>query len=344
MAHSVFLSYSQKDKAAAVAVCNALEANEVRVWMAPRDVVPGAKWAESIPAAIDNARVMVVIFSQSANSSEYIPLEIGRAFSKRLTIIPFRIENAEAGGSLEFFTSSSQWFDAFPAPLEPHLTKFVATVRNSLGMPPQAYRPPAKAPTKKPAVEAPISRTLAPAAARPNFFADAIALAPTGFKLPQLLAGIGAFAALAAVGVFVIYLNGVEPASLPIPIPPDQLPETDCSKLTPPCSNEAGADESALPGMEEISGFATVLSVSALEIKGTHIELAYVEPASANSAKKKLEAFIGWYGPSVRCRPAPIRGKYLCDVGQAHKDLTTQVLHEHWAKPTADAPPELSRN
>jgi hypothetical protein len=48
MAHSVFLSYSQKDKQTAVAACKALEAHDVRVWMAPHDVVPGAKWAESI--------------------------------------------------------------------------------------------------------------------------------------------------------------------------------------------------------------------------------------------------------------------------------------------------------
>ena len=34
MAHDVFLSYSNKDKAAADAVCHALEQNRIRVWMA----------------------------------------------------------------------------------------------------------------------------------------------------------------------------------------------------------------------------------------------------------------------------------------------------------------------
>jgi hypothetical protein len=63
MAHSVFLIYSQKDKQTAVAACKALEADDVRVWVAPRDVVPGAKWAESITEAIGQARVMVLIFS-----------------------------------------------------------------------------------------------------------------------------------------------------------------------------------------------------------------------------------------------------------------------------------------
>ena len=46
MTHDVFISYSQKDKATADAVCRALEHNSVRVWIAPRDIPPGAKWAE----------------------------------------------------------------------------------------------------------------------------------------------------------------------------------------------------------------------------------------------------------------------------------------------------------
>jgi hypothetical protein len=41
MAHDVFLSYSKKDKLAADAACNVLELNGVRVWMVPRDILPG---------------------------------------------------------------------------------------------------------------------------------------------------------------------------------------------------------------------------------------------------------------------------------------------------------------
>jgi serine/threonine protein kinase len=68
-----------------------------------------------------------------------------------------------------------------------------------------------------------------------------------------------------------------------------------------------------------------------------------VEPAPANSAKK-LREFIEVYGPSVRCRRAPPRGKYFCDVGPSPMNLAAQVLREHSAKPTADTPAEMSRN
>ncbi|MGO9237975.1 MAG: toll/interleukin-1 receptor domain-containing protein [Methylocella sp.] len=56
MAHDVFLSYSSKEKYAADAACAVLERNGIRVWMAPRDILPGLGWGTSIIEAINNAR------------------------------------------------------------------------------------------------------------------------------------------------------------------------------------------------------------------------------------------------------------------------------------------------
>ena len=68
MAHDVFLSHSEKDKAVADAVVAHLEAESVSCWVAPRDVVPGADWGESIINAIESSRIMILIFSKNANS------------------------------------------------------------------------------------------------------------------------------------------------------------------------------------------------------------------------------------------------------------------------------------
>ena len=48
MPHDVFISYSNKDKAVADAVCHTLEARKIRRWIAPRDPVPGLDWMEQI--------------------------------------------------------------------------------------------------------------------------------------------------------------------------------------------------------------------------------------------------------------------------------------------------------
>ena len=91
MAHDVFLSHSEKDKAVADAIVARLEAESVTCWVAPRDVVPGADWGESIINAIESSRIMILIFSRSANVSPQIKREVERAVNKGVYIIPFRV-------------------------------------------------------------------------------------------------------------------------------------------------------------------------------------------------------------------------------------------------------------
>lgn len=69
MTHDVFVSYAQPDREPAVALVGRLEANGLNCWMAPRDISPAADWAQEILDAIATARVMVLLFSASCNSS-----------------------------------------------------------------------------------------------------------------------------------------------------------------------------------------------------------------------------------------------------------------------------------
>jgi hypothetical protein len=129
MSHDVFLSYSSKDKYAADAACAVLERNGIRVWMAPRDILPGLEWSASIMEAVNKARVMVLVFSGNANTSKHIGREVERAISKGLPVIPFRIEDIEPSESMEYFISAQHWLDAFTKPLEQHLDRLADNVR-----------------------------------------------------------------------------------------------------------------------------------------------------------------------------------------------------------------------
>ena len=143
MAHDVFVSYSVKDKVVADAIVARLEADEIRCWVAPRDVVPGADSGESIINAIESSRIMVLVFTSSANASPQIKREVERAVDKGVYMIPIRIENIEPTKSLEELISSSQWMDAFPPPMEPHLDFMAKTVKAILaGRPPPLPPPP----------------------------------------------------------------------------------------------------------------------------------------------------------------------------------------------------------
>ena len=133
MEYDVFISYSHPDKAAADAACATLEQAGIRCWIAPRDIVPGMDWGESIVTAITGAKVLVLIFSQHANESPQIKREVERAVAKGLPIIPVRIEDTVPSKALEYFISTPHWLDAFTPPLEERLTQLAAAVKALLG-------------------------------------------------------------------------------------------------------------------------------------------------------------------------------------------------------------------
>lgn len=134
MAHDVFISHSSKDKPIADAVCAMLESQGIRCWVAPRDILPGMEWGAAIVEAIRNARLMVLIFSTSANSSQQITREVERAVHKGIPVIPLRIEDVAPTDSLEYFISSPHWLDAFTPPLEGHLRHLAQAARQILGI------------------------------------------------------------------------------------------------------------------------------------------------------------------------------------------------------------------
>src|SRR5438067_2580115 len=135
MASDVFVSHSIKDKAIAEAIVARLEADSLTCWIAPRDVVPGADWGESIIDAIESSRIMILIFSRNADASPQIKREVERAVNKGVYIIPFRVDDIPPTKSLEYFISTSQWMDAFSPPLERHLENLAKTVKAVLRRP-----------------------------------------------------------------------------------------------------------------------------------------------------------------------------------------------------------------
>jgi TIR domain len=119
----VFVSYSQPDRDAALELVSSVESHGIECWVAPRDIAPAADWAEEIIDAITAARVMVLVFSASANASPQVRREVERAVYKGVTVLPVRIEDVLPSKSLEYFLSTQHWLDAFPVPRAPHYAR-----------------------------------------------------------------------------------------------------------------------------------------------------------------------------------------------------------------------------
>jgi hypothetical protein len=128
--YDVFISYSATDRQTTDAIMTELEERGVHCWIAPRDILPGTPYGQAIINAINQCKGMVVVFSSNSNTSEQVMQEVERAVSKRLTIIPLRIENTLPTGSMELFLSARQWLDALEVPLEAKLDQLAETIRN----------------------------------------------------------------------------------------------------------------------------------------------------------------------------------------------------------------------
>ena len=107
MSHDVFICHSSKDRTIANAICAKLEANRIRCWIAPRDVVPGMDYAQSIVEAISAAKLTVLVFSDNSNHSVHVRREIERTASHGIPILPFRLEEVTPSPSLEYFISDA---------------------------------------------------------------------------------------------------------------------------------------------------------------------------------------------------------------------------------------------
>ena len=110
-ARDVFVSYASQDAAVANSVVEGLEQHGTRCWIAPRDVKPGAQYADAIVRAINEAKTLVLVLSQSAVGSSHVGREIERAASKHKQVIALRIDSAPLTPALEYFLSESQWID-----------------------------------------------------------------------------------------------------------------------------------------------------------------------------------------------------------------------------------------
>ena len=114
MDHDVFISYSSQDMEAAQAICHVLEQNEIRCWMAPRNIPPGSDYGDVIDEAIKACKTVVVLFSETASTSQYVKSEINIAFEEQKTIIPFRLDQTPLKGQNRLILNKTHWIDAYP--------------------------------------------------------------------------------------------------------------------------------------------------------------------------------------------------------------------------------------
>ena len=88
MAYSVFVSYSTQDLATADALCSWIRQAGAEAFLAEYSVIPSAPLADEIVKAAKNCDLFVLLWSQNARGSEWVPQEIGIAKGLNKPIVP----------------------------------------------------------------------------------------------------------------------------------------------------------------------------------------------------------------------------------------------------------------
>ena len=114
--YDVFISYSSKNQKVVEAMCAYLEQHKVRCFVAYRDIPKGVVWAKAIVEALDESKMMVVVFSEEFNLSDQVDREIELASEDKKPILTFRISNTMFKGAKKYYLKNINWIDAFPNP------------------------------------------------------------------------------------------------------------------------------------------------------------------------------------------------------------------------------------
>ena len=131
--YDVFISYSSQQKNVADAICHVLEENNIKCWIAPRDIPVGEKYAAVITRAIKECKITVLVFSEFSAVSPWVESEINIAFSNHKPIIPYKVDHTKLSDYDEFYLmlNNRHWIESIPD-FRTRFNELVNTISNML--------------------------------------------------------------------------------------------------------------------------------------------------------------------------------------------------------------------
>jgi len=128
MIYDVFISYSTNDQKVVEELSAYLERNGIRCFVSSQSIPKGIDWAEAITTAIENCRLMIVVFSEHFNRSKHVDREIALCIQEEKPIVTFKIQNATFTGTKKYYLQNLNWIEAFPHP-EKYFENLCSNVR-----------------------------------------------------------------------------------------------------------------------------------------------------------------------------------------------------------------------
>ena len=170
MSKPIFISYSSAEYNEAKQIAKRLEAAGYGYWMAPESIEGGKSYAQQIPQAIHDAKVIVVVLSEKAMDSKWVAREVDRAINENKRVMPFLIEDAAMTDEFQFYLTNVQNYRGY-LDFDADFARMVADLRNYIGAPeiPAADEAEAEEP-------APVKKTAAELAGKASIALDKVEL------------------------------------------------------------------------------------------------------------------------------------------------------------------------
>lgn len=106
---NIFISFSSKQQAKAIEICNFIEANGLSCFISSRDLIAGEEYAKQLIDNISASDAVVLILSSDSNKSPHVLREIEYAVSHNIPIVVYVEEECTLSKSMEYFLMTHQW-------------------------------------------------------------------------------------------------------------------------------------------------------------------------------------------------------------------------------------------
>lgn len=144
MSSHVFISYGRGDREMVAAIARRLEERGLSVWYDAR-IESEAGFNDDIAAALKDAAITALFFSDECNQSAQVAQEIALADELGKPVVPILMEAAAPRGALLFDLADRCWLQAYPEP-RLHADELASLLAHIAGLHPPGA-PPQVAPT-----------------------------------------------------------------------------------------------------------------------------------------------------------------------------------------------------
>jgi TIR domain len=109
---TAFISHASIDAELAQQLCAAIENGGVHCWIAPRDILPGQPWSESIVEGIEGCSAFVLLATGTSVLSRDVMIEVERAHRLDRPIYTVMVDQPHLSREITYYLTRLQWLES----------------------------------------------------------------------------------------------------------------------------------------------------------------------------------------------------------------------------------------